>query len=150
MKNIHRLALASLVSLSLSSAAMAAQQPVAKLLQVSGKAFIENTAGKRQIAKKGMQIHEGSHVVLLEKSKIIMNYISSNCRVVHQQNTLLTVQEARQCGAGQPVAVGAAGAAPVPPKTIAVGKTATVPPIMKGMGAGSLACLLYTSPSPRD
>ncbi len=139
MKTIHKLALASLVSFSLSSTAMAAaaQQPVATLLQVSGKAFIENVDGQRQLAQKGMKIEEGAHIVVLEKSKITMGYLSSDCRVVHQQNTLLTVQAAEQCSAGQPIAVGAAGAAAVPPTTIAAGKSAAIPPIMKGMGAGA-------------
>lgn len=139
MKNIHRLALASVVSLSLGSTAMAAQQqPVAELLQVSGKALIETTDGKRQVAKKGMPLTEGSHIVVLEKSKITVGYLSSDCKVIHQQNTLLTIQAAEQCAAGQPLAVGAAGAAAVPPKTVAAGKAAAIPPIMKGMGVGGL------------
>ena len=139
MKIVSKLALVSLASLALSSTAIAAQQPVvAKLLQVSGKAFVESTDGKRQVARQGMQITEGSHIVLLEKSTIAMNYSGSNCNVTHKQNTLVTVQEAAQCAGGQPMAVGAAGGAAIPPRAIAAGKTAAVSPIVKGMGAGSM------------
>jgi len=108
MKLLNRLAIASLVSLALAPAAFSAQKPaaVAKLMTVDGKAFVETVAGNRKVAKQGMSIAEGDTMIVLEKSKVAMNYIQTDCKVTHGQNTLLTVQGSAQCAVGQPIAIG--------------------------------------------
>lgn len=144
MKTINKLAIVSLSSLAFSSTAYAAQQPVAKLLDVTGKAIVETANGTRHIAKSGMQISEGSNVILLEKAKVAMSYFSSGCKIAHGQNTLLTVLETAQCAPGQQIAVGAAAAAAgsaagAATTTVAAGAAAAAGAGAAAAGAGAAA-----------
>ena len=134
MKTINKLAILTLSGFIMSSTAAAAQQPVAKLLGVQGKAFVETTDGVRQIATTGMQLAEGSSVILLEKAKVAIHYTTTGCKVSHGQNTLLTVMEAAQCVPGQPIAVGAAAA----PAGLAAG-AAAVPATVAATAAATTA-----------
>lgn len=93
-----------------SSVSAVPNSEVAKLINVKGKVIVENAKGIRQMARSGMSLAEGSHIIILEKASAQLAYKLSQCSISHDQNTLLKVAAKAQCAAGQQIAVGAAAA----------------------------------------
>lgn len=95
-----------------SGSATAGSDAVATVVSVEGKALIENAEGARQVAAPDAVLAEGSSVITLEGAKVGLQYTASQCQIMHNGNTLVSVTAASQCVAGQQLAVGqGAGAA---------------------------------------
>ncbi len=94
-----------------SGATSAAPQAVAKITSVEGQALVETAQGVRQLAQADMLLAEGSNLIVLENGQVGLEYVASQCQIMHTPNTLLTVSAASQCAVGQHIAVGQAGGA---------------------------------------
>ncbi len=92
-----------------SGATSAAPQAVAKITSVEGQALVETAQGVRQLAQADMLLAEGSNLIVLENGQVGLEYVASQCQIMHTPNTLLTVSAASQCAVGQHIAVGQAG-----------------------------------------
>lgn len=111
-KTILTTAVASLMLTAFS--ATAAVKSVATIEKLQGSAVVER-AGQRMVAKPGMVLQEGDKVITLEKADAQLRYVKSKCRMLHRQNTIVSLSEATQCargtvyGVGAPAAAGGAG-----------------------------------------
>lgn len=138
MKLLRGLVSPLIALVMVSSVSAVPNSEVAKLVNVKGKVIVENAKGIRQMARSGMSLAEGSHIIVLEKASAQLAYKLSQCSISHGQNTLLKVAAKAQCGAGQQIAVGAAAA---PASAAAGGGTATagVAGVAGGAAAGGAA-----------
>ena len=109
-------ALASLFFLSVhaNAAGIEKEQVVAEVIGQKNQVLAEDKDGKRRLLAENSKIFDGEHLMILENASVELQYLSSSCKVVHAANTLITIDAASQCAAGQQMAVGqgvAAGAA---------------------------------------
>jgi hypothetical protein len=99
----------SLASLMCSTPLFAASDIVAQVTAVKGDVKVENAQGKRTNVSSNMQLANGSTLIVL-KGNVTVKYKKSECKQTYSANTLVSVNEATQCVAGQQISVGATGA----------------------------------------
>ncbi len=97
-----------------AGAASAAPSSVATITSVTGQVIIENAEGVRSLAKADMSLAEGSNVIVLENGKVGLQYQASQCKINHDNNSLVAISEKAQCAASKKVSVGQAGRRPQP------------------------------------
>lgn len=108
LKRLSVIALATLgLSLFSSSTFAAGDSPVvAKVISQNNQVMAENSEGARRLLTVGSEVLDNEYVIVLENASVQLQYASSQCKVTHGANELVTISEVNQCGAGQKIAVG--------------------------------------------
>lgn len=90
------------------NAAESEKKVVAKVLDQEKQVLAENSEGSRRLLTQGSEIFDNEYLIVPEAASIELQYVSSQCKVVHGANSLVTVTEAAQCSGNQQIAVGQA------------------------------------------
>ncbi len=98
----------TVASAGVSAAEDSAKKVVAKVISQEAQVLAEDaTSGSRRLLVQGAEIFDNDYLIVPEKASIELQYVSSQCKVVHGANSLVTVTESAQCGSGdQQLAVG--------------------------------------------
>lgn len=82
------------------------QKVVAKVLNQENQVLAEDSKGSRRLLTQGAAVFDNEYLIVLENASVELQYVSSQCKVSHGANSLVTVTEESQCGSGQQIAVG--------------------------------------------
>lgn len=98
----------AVTSAGVSAAEGSAKKVVAKVIGQEAQVLAEDaTSGSRRLLVQGADIFDNDYLIVPDKASIELQYVSSQCKVVHGANSLVTVTEAAQCGSSdQQLAVG--------------------------------------------